>query len=87
MVPFTHPQRGIQSSSPEVLRSSSRFDPAHAVVNSLPGQRLTLAVTSAAPARQVAGVVDLALSFAEAGLKTVLIDGDTRRDRCTRSSA
>ena len=49
-------------------------------MNAVPGQRLTLAVTSAAPGDGKTLIsTNLALSFAEVGLKTVLIDGDTRR--------
>lgn len=76
------PKRGIQSSSPEqVLQFVESFRSLRMhVVNSLPGQRVTLAVTSAAPGDGKSLVSsNLALSFAEAGLKTVLIDGDTRR--------
>jgi capsular exopolysaccharide synthesis family protein len=43
-------------------------------------QRLSIAVTSAAPGDGKSLIsANLALSFAEAGLKTVLVDGDTRR--------
>jgi succinoglycan biosynthesis transport protein ExoP len=50
------------------------------VLNSGPSDRVVLAVTSAAPSDGKSLIsMNLALSFAEAGLKTVLIDGDTRR--------
>jgi capsular exopolysaccharide synthesis family protein len=45
-----------------------------------PGEKVTLAVTSAASGDGKSLIsANLALSFAEAGLRTVLIDGDTRR--------
>src|SRR5213075_2058516 len=51
------------------------------VMHSLPPARQTaVAITSAAPGDGKSLVAaNLALSFADAGLRTILIDGDTRR--------
>jgi tyrosine-protein kinase Etk/Wzc len=76
------PKRGINASSPEQVLQfveafrSLRMHVTHGV-NRTP---VVVAVTSAAPRdgkSLIAG--NLALSFAEAGLQTVLVDGDTRR--------
>jgi succinoglycan biosynthesis transport protein ExoP len=76
------PKGGIDAKSPEQVvqfLESFRTLRMH-VLQAGNGQRLTLAVTSAAPADGKSLIsANLALSFAEAGLKTVLIDGDTRR--------
>ena len=76
------PKRGISASSPEqVVQFVESFRTLRMhVMHSMPNGRLKLAVTSAAPGDGKSLVSsNLALSFAEAGLKTVLIDGDTRR--------
>ncbi|MGH7679805.1 MAG: polysaccharide biosynthesis tyrosine autokinase, partial [Gemmatimonadaceae bacterium] len=76
------PKGGIDAKSPEQVvqfLESFRTLRMH-VQHSARGQRLSLAVTSAAPGDGKSLIsTNLALSFAEAGLKTVLIDGDTRR--------
>ncbi|HYC51310.1 MAG TPA: polysaccharide biosynthesis tyrosine autokinase [Gemmatimonadaceae bacterium] len=76
------PKGGIDTKSPEQVvqfLESFRTLRMH-VLQSGVGQRLTLAVTSAAPGDGKSLIsANLALSFAEAGIKTVLIDGDTRR--------
>jgi capsular exopolysaccharide synthesis family protein len=76
------PKRGIDAKSPEQVvqfLESFRTLRMH-VIHSSNHQRVTLAVTSAAPGDGKSLIsANLALSFAEAGLKTVLIDGDTRR--------
>jgi polysaccharide biosynthesis transport protein len=76
------PKGGIDSRSPEQVvqfLESFRTLRMH-VMHSDPGSRVTLAVTSAAPGDGKSLISsNLALSFAEAGLKTVLVDGDTRR--------
>lgn len=76
------PKGGVDSKSPEqVVQFVESFRTLRMhVLHSGPGQRVTLAVTSAAPGDGKSLIsANLALSFAEAGLKTVLIDGDTRR--------
>ena len=76
------PKGGIDAKSPEqVVQFVESFRTLRMhVMHSGPGQKVTLAVTSAAPGDGKSMVsTNLALSFAEAGLKTVLIDGDTRR--------
>jgi succinoglycan biosynthesis transport protein ExoP len=76
------PKGGINTKSPEQVvqfLESFRTLRMH-VMHSGPGQRVTLAVTSAAPSDGKSLIsANLALSFAEAGLRTVLVDGDTRR--------
>jgi len=50
------------------------------IANSIRGDRLRVAVTSASPGDGKSLVSsNLALSYSEAGLRTVLVDGDTRR--------
>jgi len=75
------PKRGIDSRSPEQvtqLVESFRSLRMH-VMHEVPTPA-TLAVTSAAPGDGKSLVsVNLAVSFAEAGLRTLLVDGDTRR--------
>lgn len=76
------PKGGINASSPEqVVQFVESFRSLRMhVMHSAPGRRITLAVTSAAPGDGKSLIsANLALSFAEAGLRTVLIDGDTRR--------
>lgn len=76
------PKTGIDAKSPDqVLQFLESFRTLRLhVMHSGPGPRLTLAVTSAAPGDGKSLIAaNLALSFAEAGLKTVLVDGDTRR--------
>ena len=76
------PKGGIGASSPEQVVQfveSIRSLRLH-VVHSHSRERVTLAVTSAAPGDGKSLVsANLALSFAEAGMRTVLVDGDTRR--------
>lgn len=76
------PKGGFDSKSTEKvvqLLESFRTLRMH-VMHSGRGQRISLAVTSAAPGDGKSLIsANLALSFAEAGFKTVLIDGDTRR--------
>ena len=76
------PKGGINASSPEQV---SQFVEAFRslrmhVMYGVSGTPVVLAVTSAAP-RDGKSLIsgNLALSFAEAGLRTVLVDGDTRR--------
>jgi succinoglycan biosynthesis transport protein ExoP len=76
------PKGGIDARSPEqVVQFVESFRTLRMhVVHSCEGRRLTVAVTSAAPADGKSLIAtNLALSFAEGGLKTVLVDGDTRR--------
>jgi polysaccharide biosynthesis transport protein len=76
------PKGGIDAKSPEqVLHFLESFRTLRMhVLHAGNGQRLTLAVSSAAPSDGKSLIsANLALSFAEAGLKTVLVDGDTRR--------
>ena len=76
------PKGGIKSSSPEqVLQFVESFRSLRMhVTHSLSGQRLSVAVTSAAPGDGKSLIsANLAMSFAETGVRTVLIDGDTRR--------
>jgi succinoglycan biosynthesis transport protein ExoP len=76
------PKGGIDAKSPDQVvhfLESFRTLRMH-VMHSGRNQRLTLAVTSAAPGDGKSLIsANLALSFAEAGLKTVLVDGDLRR--------
>ena len=76
------PKGGISGSSPEQVVQfveSIRSLRLH-VVHSHSRERITLAVTSAAPGDGKSLVsANLALSFGEAGMRTVLVDGDTRR--------
>ncbi len=75
-------KRGIDAKSPEQVvqfLESFRTLRMH-VMHSGPTQKVSLAVTSAAPGDGKSLIAaNLALSFAEAGLRTVLVDGDTRR--------
>jgi polysaccharide biosynthesis transport protein len=77
------PKSGMNSRSPEqVLQfvESFRALRMHVISARRTGERLRLAVTSAAPGDGKSLVAaNLALSFGEAGLRTVLVDGDTRR--------
>ena len=75
------PRNGNASKPEQVVQFVEAFRTLrmHAT-NSVRGDRLTLAVTSAAPGDGKSLIsANLALSCAEAGLRTVLIDGDTRR--------
>ena len=76
------PKNGISASSPEqVVQFVESFRTLRMhVMHGARNDRLRLAVTSAAPGDGKSLVSsNLALSCAEAGLRTVLIDGDTRR--------
>lgn len=76
------PKGGIQNGPPEkVVQVVEAFRSLRLqVMSSVPTPTATVAVTSAAP-RDGKSLIsgNLALSFAEAGMRTVLIDGDTRR--------
>ena len=77
------PKGGITGSSPEqVVQFVESFRALRMhVTHSLPsGRSVALSITSPAPGDGKSIVsANLALSFAEAGLRTLLIDGDTRR--------
>lgn len=76
------PKNGLDAKTPEhVVQFVESFRTLRMhVMHSLPGQRLTFSITSAGPADGKSLVSsNLALSFAEAGFRTVLVDGDTRR--------
>ena len=76
------PKGGIDAKSPEqVVQFLEAFRTLRMhVMHSGPGGRVTLAVTSAAPGDGKSLIsANLALSFADAGMKTVIVDGDTRR--------
>jgi len=76
------PKRGISASSPEqVVQFVESFRTLRMhVLHSARHDRLKLAVTSAAPGDGKSMIAsNLALSCADAGMRTVLIDGDTRR--------
>jgi polysaccharide biosynthesis transport protein len=76
------PKGGISASSPEqVLQFIESFRSLRMhITHSIPGQKIVVAVTSAAPGDgKSLTSANLALSFAEAGVRTVLVDGDTRR--------
>lgn len=77
------PKNGINTKSPEQVvqfLESFRTLRMHVMHSGGPGEKITLAVTSAASNDGKSLIsANLALSFAEAGLRTVLIDGDTRR--------
>lgn len=76
------PKGGIDSKSPDqVVQFVESFRTLRMhVLNARNRDRVVLAVTSAAPSDGKSLVsTNLALSFAEAGLRTVLVDGDTRR--------
>jgi len=76
------PKHGISGSSPEqVVQFVESFRTLRMhVMHTSRRDRLRLAVTSAAPGDGKSLVSsNLALSCAEAGLRTVLVDGDTRR--------
>jgi capsular exopolysaccharide synthesis family protein len=83
------PKRGLDSRSPEQvmqLVESFRSLRMH-VIHSVPNP-VMLAVSSAGPGDGKSLVsANLALSLAEAGLRTVLIDGDTRRGALHRMFA
>jgi capsular exopolysaccharide synthesis family protein len=76
------PKNGAGTSKPEQVvqfLESFRTLRMH-IAHSAPGDRLRLAVTSAAAGDGKSLISsNLALSYAEAGLRTVLVDGDTRR--------
>lgn len=76
------PKGGIQRQSPEQISQlveSFRTLRMH-VMNAQPGQRISLAVSSPSPSDGKSFISsNLAMSFADAGFKTLLVDGDTRR--------
>jgi len=82
------PKHGIDTSKPEQVvqfLESFRALRMH-ITHSSRGDRLRLAVTSAAPGDGKSLIsANLALSYAEAGLRTVLVDGDTRRGSLHRT--
>jgi capsular exopolysaccharide synthesis family protein len=76
------PKGGISATQPEqAVQFIEAFRTLRMhVMHSTPGKQVTLAVTSPAPGDGKSLVAsNLALSFADAGLRTVLVDGDTRR--------
>jgi capsular exopolysaccharide synthesis family protein len=76
------PRNGTSASKPEqVVQFVESFRTLRMhVTHSMRGERLRLAVTSAAPGDGKSLIsANLALSCAEAGMRTILIDGDTRR--------
>jgi capsular exopolysaccharide synthesis family protein len=82
------PKRGINASSPEeVVQFVESFRTLRMhVMHSVSSKRIQLAIASAAPNDGKSLVAsNLALSFAEAGLRTVLIDADTRRGALHKS--
>jgi capsular exopolysaccharide synthesis family protein len=76
------PKRGADGTNPEQVvqfMESFRTLRLH-IMHSARGDRVRVAVTSAAPGDGKSLISsNLALSYAEAGLRTLLIDGDTRR--------
>ena len=82
------PKQGAGAKNPEQVvqfLESFRTLRMH-IANSGRGDRVRVAVTSAAPADGKSLISsNLALSYAEAGLRTVLVDGDTRRGTLHRT--
>ncbi len=82
------PKHGIDTSKPEQVVQfveSFRTMRMH-ITHSSRGDRLRLAVTSAAPGDGKSLIsANLALSYAEAGMRTILVDGDTRRGSLHRT--
>lgn len=82
------PKGGITASPPEQvvqIVESFRSLRMH-VMHGTPSRRLVLAVTSAAPSDGKSLVsANLALSCSDAGLRTLLVDGDTRRGSLHRT--
>jgi succinoglycan biosynthesis transport protein ExoP len=82
------PKQGIGAAKPEQIvqfMESFRTLRMH-ITNSARGDRVRVAVTSAAPGDGKSLISsNLALSYAEAGLRTVLVDGDTRRGTLHRT--
>jgi capsular exopolysaccharide synthesis family protein len=81
------PKKGLSAKAPEhVVQFVESFRTLRMhVMHSLPDQRLSLSITSAGPSDGKSLVSsNLALSFAEVGLRTVLVDGDTRRGNLHR---
>jgi succinoglycan biosynthesis transport protein ExoP len=76
------PKQGVSTAKPEQIvqfMESFRTLRMH-ITHSARGDRVRVAVTSAAPGDGKSLIsANLALSYAEAGLRTVLVDGDTRR--------
>lgn len=76
------PKQGVDAAKPEQIvqfMESFRTLRMH-ISNSAQGDRVRVAVTSAAPGDGKSLIsANLALSYSEAGLRTVLVDGDTRR--------
>jgi capsular exopolysaccharide synthesis family protein len=81
-IPQIHKSRGVAASPDEAAQvieafRSVRLNLAHSFE---PGQAMTLAISSPSPADGKSFISsNLALSFAEAGYRTVLVDGDIRR--------
>lgn len=75
------PKGGVTASPEQVTQFIESFRTLRMhVSHGVPRERLALAVTSAAPSDGKTLVsANLAVSCAEAGLRTVLLDGDTRR--------
>lgn len=82
------PKNGVTAAKPEnVVQFLESFRTLRMhVTNTLPTNRLRVAVTSASPGDGKSLVsTNLALSCAKAGLRTLLIDGDTRRGTLHRT--
>jgi len=75
------PKGGVDRNSPEqMFQLVESFRSLRMTVTSATGSPISLAVSSPSPAEGKSFIsANLAMSFAEAGLKTVLVDGDTRR--------
>jgi succinoglycan biosynthesis transport protein ExoP len=76
------PKHGASATNPEqVVQFLEAFRTLRMhIAHSVRGDRVSVAVTSAAPGDGKSLIsANLALSYAEAGLRTVLVDGDTRR--------
>jgi capsular exopolysaccharide synthesis family protein len=78
------PKRGLNRNSPEqMFQMVESFRSLRmAVMSGAGGPGVSVAVTSPAPSEGKSLIsANLAMSFADAGLRTVLLDGDTRRGR------
>jgi capsular exopolysaccharide synthesis family protein len=75
------PKRGVDHRSPEqMFQLVESFRTLRMAATSALGPRLALAVSSPSPGDGKSLIsANLAMSFAESGLRTLLIDGDTRR--------
>lgn len=75
------PKAGINQSSPEqMFQLVESFRTLRLAVAQASGQGVSVAVSSPAPSEGKSLIsANLAMSFADAGFKTILVDGDTRR--------